>query len=63
MKPKRNLTAYSHSQDMAVNAALTLAKLFKRIRMSNPTYTPPSRYLMHLKSKQAARRAKFGIVR
>lgn len=63
MKPRRDISPYTFSSDMAVNVSLSLAKIHKRIRMINPAYKPPSRYQARLKHKRAARRAKHGVVR
>jgi hypothetical protein len=64
MKPRRDISTYWFSSDMAVNASLTLAKVYKRIRMIDPAYKPSSRYQSRLKHKRAMRRCtKPGIVR
>lgn len=63
MKPRRDISPYMFSSDMAVNASLTLAKIRKRIRMVNPSYKQSSRYQARLKHKRAARRTKPGMVR
>ncbi len=63
MKPKRDITPYMGSSDSGINASLTLGKLYKRIRLIDPTYKPSSRYQSRLKSRQAARRMRPGVVR
>ena len=63
MRPRRDITPYMGSTDIGINASLSLAKLYKRIRMIDPTHKPGSRYQARLKHKQAARRMKRGIVR
>lgn len=62
MKPRRFISPYMGSSDISINASLTLLKVYKRIRMINPAYTPPSRYQARLKNKRAERRAKLHIV-
>ena len=63
MKPIRDLKPYMGSADDSINASLSLLKLFKRVRLLDPAYTPSSRYQMRLKHKRAVRRMKPGVVR
>ena len=63
MKPRRDITPYMGSSDASVNASLTLGKLYKRIRLIDPARKPSSRYQARLKSRQAARRMRPGVVR
>lgn len=63
MKPRRDITPYMGSRDPNVNASLSLLKLYKRIRMIDPTHKPGSRYQMRLKNRLAERRAKLHVVR
>jgi hypothetical protein len=51
------------STDIGINASLTLAKVYKRIRMIDPTYKPSSRYQARLKNRLVARRMRLGVVR
>lgn len=63
MKPRRDITPYMGSSDMNINASLSLAKIFKRLRIIKPGYKPSSRYQMRLKNKLSARRMRPGVVR
>lgn len=63
MKPRRDITPYMGSADNSINASLTLGKLYKRIRLIDPTHKPSSRYQARLKNKLAARRMRPGVVR
>ena len=63
MKPRRDFSPYMGSTDIDINASLTLAKLFKRIRTFDPSYKPSSRYQIRLKHKMAMRRMRPGVVR
>lgn len=63
MKPRRDITPYMSSSDINVNASLTLLKMFKRLRMIDPTYKPVSRYQSRLMHAQAARKTKLHITR
>lgn len=63
MRQKRDLSPYMGSSDDAINASLTWAKLFKRLRLINPSYKPSSRYQMRLKHRLAVRRMRPGVVR
>lgn len=63
MKPRRDITPYMGSTDNGINASLSLAKLYKRIRMYKPGYKPGSRYQARLKNRLAARRMRPGVVR
>jgi hypothetical protein len=51
------------SSDNSINASLSLAKLYKRIRTINPAHKPGSLYQARLKSRQAACRMRSGVVR
>jgi len=51
------------STDNGINASLSLAKLYKRIRLIDPTHKPSSRYQARLKNRLAARRMRSGVVR
>lgn len=63
MRPRRDITPYMGSSDLRVNVSLTLAKVYKRIRMIDSAWKPSSRYQARLKHRLAARRMKRGIVR
>ena len=63
MRQKRDISPYMASTDDSVNESLTWAKLFKRLRMVNPSYKPSSRYQMRHKHRLAARRMRPGVVR
>jgi len=63
MRAKRDVTPYMGSSDIRINAALSIAKVYKRLRTINPGYKPPSRYQARLKHKQVASRPKLEIVR
>jgi len=63
MRPRRDITPYMGSTDIGINASLSLAKLYKRIRMIDPTHKPGSRYQARLKNRLAARRMRPGVVR
>lgn len=63
MKPRRDVMPYMGSSDMSVNASLSMLKLYKRIRLIDPTRKPVSRYQARLKNKLAARRSRPGIAR
>lgn len=63
MRPRRDIAPYLGSSDMNVNASLTLGKVFKRLRMIDPTHKPCSRYQARLKRQLSARRMKPGVVR
>lgn len=63
MKQLRAIAPYTGSSDINVNASLSLAKLFKRMRTLDPNYKPSSRYRMRLKHKLAMRRMRPGVVR
>ena len=63
MKARRDITPYMGSTDMNINASLSLAKLYKRLRTINPAYKPSSRYQARLKNKLSARRMQPGVVR
>lgn len=63
MKPRRDISPYMGSLDSGINASLTLGKLYKRIRLIDPAHKPSSRYQSRLKSRQAARRMRPGVVR
>jgi hypothetical protein len=51
------------SSDSGINASLTLAKVYKRIRAISPGYKSSSRYQARLKHRLATRRMKRGIIR
>ena len=40
MKPRRDVIPYMSSSDKNVNTSLSLLKLYKRIRLIDPTYKP-----------------------
>ena len=63
MKARLDIRPYSHSADWSVNLSITMRKIHKRILRIDPNYKPLSRFQARLKRKQAARRAKHGIVR
>lgn len=63
MKQRRDITPYMFSESMSVNCSLSLAKLYKRIRLINPAHKPGSRYQARLKSKRAWRRIQRHTVR
>lgn len=63
MRPRRDVTPYMASSDNSINASLSLAKLYKRIRTINPAHKPGSLYQARLKSRQAACRMRSGVVR
>jgi len=63
MKPRRDLTPHMCSSDSGINASLTLAKVYKRIRAISPGYKSSSRYQARLKHRLATRRMKRGIIR
>ena len=63
MRPRRDITPYMGSTDNGINASLSLAKLYKRIRLIDPTHKPSSRYQARLKNRLAARRMRSGVVR
>ncbi|TAN76322.1 MAG: hypothetical protein EPN14_08000 [Gallionella sp.] len=63
MKPRPFISPYMGSLDSSINASLTLAKLYKRIRTIDPTHKPGSRYQARLKHKRAERRAHLRIVK
>lgn len=63
MKPRPLVKPYIGSPDIDINASISLAKLFKRIRTIDPTYQPSSRYQMRLEHKRTERRLALHIVR
>lgn len=63
MRQRPLVKPYMGSADIDINASISLAKLFKRIRTISPTFKPSSRYQMRLKHKRATRRAVLHIVR
>ena len=63
MRPRRDVAPYTASANIGVNASLSIAKLYKRIRMVNPSYKPVTCYQARVKNKRALRRSKPGIVR
>lgn len=63
MKPRCDVSPYTASKDMDVNASLSLGKLYKRIRSINPACKPSSHYRTRFLNRQATRKMKPGIVR
>lgn len=63
MKEKRMMAPYMHSTDLAVNVALTMARLNRRILDVNPAYVRPTKYQLRVKRKAAERRARLHVVR
>lgn len=63
MKPRHDITPYMSGADSSTNASLTLLKVYKRLRLINPAYSPSSRYQARLKNKQALRQVKLRIVK
>lgn len=63
MKPRRDVAPYMASADMSVNASISLRKIYKRIRLIDPTYKPSSLYQARLKNRLATRRMRPGVVR
>ncbi len=63
MKPKRDVTPYMASSDSNVNASLSLLKIYKRIRLIDPTYKPASLYSIRHQCRRESTHPKLHLVK
>lgn len=63
MKPFPAIKAYAFSDDIGINASITMLRVNKRLRLRTPGYKPTSFYQKRIKNKRAARRFGTRIVR